>query len=204
VSRLPDRFFLTGTDTDVGKTVTAAALCAAHGLTYWKPVQSGLADGTDTDTVRRLVPGVRTLPEAWRLTNPASPHTAARDDGVAIDVGALTLPQADRLLVEGAGGWMVPLRIAPWTWQSAIPQHLELPVVVVARTGLGTLNHTFSMLRAIRADGCEVAGLVLVGDPHPDNEHDLHTHGAPVLGRLPRVASLASDFGALVEAARAI
>lgn len=202
MSCLPDRFFLTGTDTDVGKTVTAAALCAAHGLSYWKPVQSGVVDGTDTHTVQRLAPGVRTFPEAWRLTRPASPHTAARDDGVTIDVDALSLPDAPRLLVEGAGGWMVPLRITPWTWQSAIPQRLGLPVVVVARTGLGTLNHTFSVLRAVRADGCEVAGLVLVGDPHPDNEHDLHTHGAPVLTRLPRVADLVGEFDTLVDAAR--
>lgn len=199
---LPDRFFLSGTDTDVGKTVAAAALCAAHGLAYWKPVQSGSVDGTDTATVQRLAPGVRTFPEAYRLTRPASPHTAARDDGVAIDVGSLALPDAPRLLVEGAGGWMVPLRADPWTWQAAIPRHLGLPVVVVARTGLGTLNHTFTCLRAIRADGCDVAGIVLVGDPHPDNEADLAAHGAPILARLPRVADPAAGFATLMAAAQ--
>lgn len=199
--KLPDRFFLTGTDTDVGKTVAAAALCAAHGYAYWKPIQAGVHPTTDTRTVARLAPHVPTFPEAYRLQRPASPHAAARDEGADVDPGALTPPRAPRLLVEGAGGWMVPIRHDPWTWQAAIPQRFGWPVVVVARTGLGTLNHTFTCLRAIRADGCDVAGLVLVGPPHPDNERDLATHGAPVLCRLPRVDDPLAHFDELVQAA---
>ena len=193
---IPARFYLTGTDTDVGKTVTAAALCRAFDLTYWKPVQAG--EPTDTDTVRALA-GVETFPEAFRLGTPSSPHTSARDAGVRITLEAIRLPTAGRLLVEGAGGWMVPYRADPLLWQADVVRHLGLPVVVVARSGLGTLNHTLLTLRAIEADDIDCAGIVLVGPPHADNEADLtRLGGVPVLARLPRI-DLARGIGPLVE-----
>lgn len=195
----PSRCYLTGTDTDVGKTVSAAALCQAHGLDYVKPVQSGTP--ADSDVVRDLT-NVRVWPETYRFSAPVSPHAAAEADGVDIDLQAVTLPDTPRLLVEGAGGWMVPYRTSPLTWQAELVRHLALPVVVVARTGLGTLNHTFLTLRAIRDDGLEVAGLVLVGPHHDRNEADLARWGAPVLARLPRVADPQAQFGVLVQAAR--
>jgi dethiobiotin synthetase len=202
MTTFPPRVFLTGTGTDVGKTVTAAVLCHVHRLDYWKPVQAGLDGPTDTETVATLA-GVRTWPEAHRLRRAASPHAAAADEGVLIDPEALTLPPADRLLVEGAGGWMVPLAVYDGqpVLQAALVRHLGLPVVVVASTGLGTLNHTLLTLRAVRDDGCEVVGLVLVGDPHAENERDLARWGAPVLARLPRVPEVRGDFDALVRAA---
>lgn len=199
---IPDRVFVTGTDTDVGKTVTSAALCAAFGHAYWKPVQSGTADGSDRATVAALA-GVPTFPEAYRLPRPASPHASAADVGVRLDVRALRLPDAPRLVVEGAGGWMVPFDLDPPTFTADLVRALGLPVIVVARTGLGTLNHTLLTLRAIRADGGEPVGLVLVGDPHPENERDLpRLGGVPVLARLPRVR-LADAFPELVARLRA-
>lgn len=198
----PTRCYLTGTDTDAGKTVAAAALCAAHGLAYWKPVQSGLDGPTDTETVRRLAPQVACWPEAHRLPRPASPHAAARDVGVRIDPAALRLPTDGPLLVEGAGGWSVPYAADPWIFQADLARALGLPVVVVARTTLGTLNHTTLTVRALRADGFEPAGLVLVGPHHAENEADLPAlTGLPVLARLPRV-KLPEGFDGLVSAAR--
>lgn len=197
---LPRQLYVTGTDTDVGKTVTSAALCAAWGLDYHKPVQSGLDGPTDTEVVQRLAPGVRTWPEAARLTTPASPHTAARDDGTRLDLSSFTLPTDRPLLVEGAGGWMVPYVDDPVQWQADLVRHLGLPVLVVARSTLGTLNHTFLTLRALEADGVDCLGLILVGPPHPDNEADLaRLGGVPVLARLPRVADPARDLDALVQ-----
>ena len=199
---LPRRLFLTGTDTDVGKTITAAALCRAHQLRYWKPIQAGTADGTDRERVATLA-GVETLPERWRLARACSPHRAAMDEGVVLRVADLDAPPGDRLLVEGAGGWMVPL--GPGLWTRDLALRLGLPVVVVCRTGLGTLNHTCLTARTIRADGLKLAGLIAVGDPHPENLADLPgLTGAPLLGWLPRVTDPAADFATLVAAAASI
>ena len=199
----PRRFFLTGTDTDLGKTTAAAAICAAWGHAYWKPVQAGLDGETDAQAVARLS-GARTFPEAWRLRRPASPHRAAEDEGLRVDPAGLRLPTDGPLLVEGAGGWEVPLARAPWVMQAELPRTLDLDVILVARTGLGTLNHSRTAARAIAADGLRLVGLVLIGPPHPENEADLPALcGAPVLCRLPRVADRDADFAALVAAARA-
>lgn len=197
---MTDTIVVTGTDTDVGKTVFAAALAAALGATYWKPVQAGLVDGTDEGTVQRL--GVaRVLPEAYRLVTPCSPHRAARLDGVTIDADRLALPQvAGPLVVEGAGGALVPLTddllyadlFARW----------GAPVVLVARTQLGTINHSLLSLEALRARGVPVLGVAFNGPPEPDSEATIARIGrVKRLGRLDRVehldaASLAAAFAA--------
>lgn len=206
--RLPDRFFLTGTDTDVGKTLTAAALCAAGGWSYWKPIQAGTEPTTDTQRVQELS-DARTWPEAYRLAQPASPNQAARNEGLPLDVHRITPPPADRLLVEGAGGWMVPLSDAPRTDTADLVRHLSLPALVVARSGLGTLNHTRLTVRAIQSDGVVCLGVILVGAEHADNEADLtRLLHAPVLGRLPHVAgpitATSPAWRALVKHARHI
>ena len=159
-----------GTDTDVGKTVVSALLVQGLGAHYWKPVQSGLEGGGDTGRVQQLLelPAERLWPEAYRLTAPVSPHWAAELDGLSIDPARLALPAWDGpLVVETAGGLLVPLRrnwlqieqIAVW----------GLPVLLVARSGLGTLNHTMLSLEALSRRSIPVLGLVLNGDPHPDN-----------------------------------
>jgi dethiobiotin synthetase len=197
---LPDRFYLSGTDTDVGKTVTAAALCAARGMDYWKPVQAGLAPPTDSERVAALS-GAHTWPERWRLHRAASPHTGAAEQGLRLDPAALQLPPAPRLLVEGAGGWMVPYALDPVRWQADFVRALDLPVLLVARSGLGTLNHTCLTVRAVRADAIPCLGLILVGPPHPDNRRDLERlTGLPVLAQLPLVPHLPEGFDALVRA----
>ncbi len=157
---------VTGTDTGIGKTVLAAGiagrLAAVHGgARYWKPVQAGLDDETDSQTIARLAPGVTILPEAYRLATPASPHHAATLDGVTIDPLRLAQPLDDTpLVVEGAGGVLVPLgddllfadMFVGW----------GLPVVLAARTTLGTINHTLLSLEALRARGIAVAGVAFV------------------------------------------
>jgi dethiobiotin synthetase len=186
------RIVVTGTDTGIGKTIFAAGLAQHLDGFYWKPIQAGLDGETDADVVRRLsgLPERRILPEAWRLRTPASPHWAAERDGVAIDPDALEPPRvAGPLVIEGAGGLMVPLTrrvlfidvFANW----------GAPVVLCARTGLGTLNHTLLSLEALRRRGIAVLGVALIGDPHPDNEGTLAAlGGVPMLGRLPRLDPL--------------
>jgi dethiobiotin synthetase len=183
---------ITGTDTGVGKTVFSAGLTAALGATYWKPVQSGLEDATDTEVVRTLS-GAEVLPEAYRLNMPASPHLSAEEMGVEIDLAQLALPQIDDpLVVEGAGGVMVPLNrqvvyldlFAQW----------NAPVVLVARTSLGTINHTALSLMALRNAGCDVIGVAFVGDPEPEVEQTIaQMCKTRNLGRLPYLPDLTRE-----------
>ncbi|MBO9413651.1 MULTISPECIES: dethiobiotin synthase [unclassified Ruegeria] len=180
---------VTGTDTGIGKTVFAAGLTAALGARYWKPVQSGLEDATDTETIRALS-GAETLPEAYRLSLPASPHLSAEDMGVEITLDQLALPQVDGLLVvEGAGGVMVPLNrehfyldlFAQW----------KAPVVLVARTALGTINHTSLSVMALRNAGCNLVGVAFVGEAEPPVEQTIaQMCSVRHLGRLPHLPSL--------------
>lgn len=192
---------VTGTDTGIGKTVFAAGLTAALRAQYWKPVQSGLEDETDSQIVARLA-GVQPLPEAYRLQLPASPHLSAEAEGVEIDAALLALPDgAGPLVVEAAGGLMVPLNrrllfldvIAGW----------QAPVILCARTALGTINHSLLSLAALRAAGCDVLGVAFIGDSQPAVEQTICDFGAVAhLGCLPFVADLNSEtlaqaFGAI-------
>jgi dethiobiotin synthetase len=184
---------VTGTDTEIGKTVFAAALAGALVARYWKPVQAGLEeDGGDGDRVARLsgLPADHILPEAYRLATPCSPHLAAEIDGVEIDPERLALPQVNGpLVVEGAGGVMVPLtRTTTYADQFA---RWNAPVVLVARTMLGTINHSLLSIEALRSRGVEVLGVAFVGDPVEDSEATICAMGqVRRLGRLPRLASL--------------
>lgn len=187
------RFIVTGTDTDVGKTVFSAGLSQALKASYWKPAQAGLEGETDSQAVARLAPEATVLPEAYRLETPCSPHEAARVDGVQIDDAALALPQVDGpLVVEGAGGVLVPYRedllaadlFARWS----------LPAIVVARTTLGTISHTLLSIEALTTRGLPVAGVAFIGEEEPVAEGAItRIAEVPHLGRLPRLAPLDSD-----------
>ncbi|KQN40749.1 dethiobiotin synthetase [Sphingomonas sp. Leaf407] len=186
---------VTGTDTDVGKTVFAAGLAGAIGASYWKPVQAGTDDGTDRERVARLsgLPGDRILPEAYRLATPCSPHRAAAIDGVTIDLDRLALPQvAGPLVVEGAGGVLVPI-VGPVTFADLFACW-GVPVVLVARTALGTINHSLLSIEALRARGVAVRGIAFVGESVPDSEATIvRLGGVRRLGRLPHLDRLGPD-----------
>jgi dethiobiotin synthetase len=189
------RFVVTGTDTGIGKTVFSAGLVAALDGVYWKPIQAGLDEETDRDTVLRLsgLPAERMLPEAYRLNTPASPHLAAEIDGVTIDPAKLALPASDRpLVVEGAGGLLTPLTrsvsyidvIANW----------RAPVVLCARTTLGTINHSLLSIEALRSRDIELKGIVFIGEANAESETIIAAMGqVRRLGRLPHLASLTSE-----------
>jgi dethiobiotin synthase len=131
---MPENFFITGTDTGVGKTVVSALLCAALDAIYWKPVQTGTSEGTDTETVMRLaqLPRHRTLPESYRFKPPVSPHLAARWAGVRIELRKIKMPVAVQgsLIAEGAGGVLVPLNRTQLMVD--LMRHLNLPALLVA------------------------------------------------------------------------
>lgn len=183
----PIRLVVCGTDTDVGKTVVSALLVQGLGAHYWKPVQSGLEGGGDSGWLQALLdlPAGRILPEVYRLQAPVSPHWAAEREGLQLEPERLGLPPVTgALVVETAGGLLVPLS-RRWLQIDQL-QRWGLPVVLVARSGLGTLNHTLLSLEALRSRRLPVLGLVLNGEPHPDNPRTLiELSGLPVLAELP-------------------
>ncbi|WP_375197387.1 dethiobiotin synthase [Sphingobium sp.] len=180
-------FIVTGTDTDIGKTVFAAGLAGALGAYYWKPVQAGIDPEGDKERVGALsgLPASHILPEAYRLNTPASPHLAARIDGVQINLDRLALPRVDGpLVVEGAGGLMVP--VSESLLMIDLFAHWGAPVILCARTGLGTINHSLLSIEALRARGVPIAGIAFIGEPHAENERIIPLLGkVRCLGRLP-------------------
>ncbi|WP_404378959.1 dethiobiotin synthase [Caenispirillum salinarum] len=190
--------FVTGTDTDVGKTVASACLVRALGADYWKPVQSGTDDLPEGDagTVAALA-GIgpeRIVPTVLAYKAPLSPDQAAALEGASIDLDAVSsLPSRERpVVVEGAGGVLVPL--TETATMLDLMQRLALPVVVVARSGLGTINHTLLTLEALDRRGLEVAGVILVGPPKPMNRDAIiRFGGCTILGELPHIDPLTPE-----------
>jgi dethiobiotin synthetase len=185
--------FITGTDTGIGKTVAAAALMCRYRkavpLRYWKPIQTGIESDDDTQTVRHLAGCTEQeiFAQGIRLPKPVSPHLAARWAGTRIDLAALAALRDDddsSWIVEGAGGLLVPVNesetMADWIGL------IGLPVLVVARSGLGTINHALLTLEALRSRGLRIAGVLLNGEPNADNRAAIEHYGrVPVIGELP-------------------
>lgn len=165
------QYFVTGIGTDVGKTVAAAILTEALQADYWKPVQAGGLDFTDTDTVKSLVSNERSIfhPEAYSLKMAASPHKAAAAEGVEIDVKGMRLPATqNNLVVEGAGGLMVPLNKRYLVLD--LVQQLGLEVVLVSRNYLGSINHTLLTAEVLRYRKIPVAGIIFNGEENATSE----------------------------------
>lgn len=187
---MKNSYFVTGTDTDIGKTVVATALAIGLGSSYWKPVQTGSADGTDTEFVRKWIGPDRTPPESYVFQESLSPHLAARL-GVRIEIEKILtdfrkIPRP--LIVEGAGGVFVPLNSTEKVID--LIESLSLPAILVASTRLGTINHTLLSLEALKAHGIPVAGVITVGNESPATQWSIeHYGGAPVLGHVPRCPS---------------
>lgn len=171
------KIFITGTDTGVGKTLVAAILMAGMDNTcYWKPIQSG--PPSDTRTVREMtgLAADRFLPETYRLKHPLSPHAAARRQGIRIRLDDFRIPAlADGLVVEGAGGIMVPINANHLMLD--LVKRLALPVILVARSTLGTINHTLLSLDVLNRHGIAVTGVVMNGPRNPSNKDAIETYG---------------------------
>jgi len=198
-------FIVTGTDTGIGKTVAAAALVALLGARYWKPVQSGLEEETDSEAVLRLAGTGPSdiLPEAYRLQLPASPHISAAAEGIEIDPAKLHAPPASSdgrpLIIEGAGGLLVPLTFD--TLLIDVFAHWRRPIVLCARTALGTINHTLLSVEALRTRRLPLAGILFIGDDEPEVRATIAAFGRTRdLGRLPRLDPLTPS--SLMSAAR--
>jgi dethiobiotin synthase len=191
---MSSRFFVTGTDTGVGKTVVSALLCAALDAIYWKPIQTGTREVTDRSAVLRLaeLPRERTAPEAYRFAPPVSPHLAARRAGVRIDLRRIKMPHlpfGENLIAEGAGGALVPINNTQL--MTSLMRHLRLPVLLVTRTTLGTINHTLLSLAALRAARLDIRGVIMVGKPNRENRNAIEQFGhTEVVGVVPELKQI--------------
>nr|HEV7954648.1 dethiobiotin synthase [Candidatus Acidoferrales bacterium] len=196
---MSQRYFITGTDTGVGKTVLSAMLCAALDASYWKPIQTGTEVDSDSRSVAELV-GLapeKILPEAYQFAPAVSPHLAARLAGVRIDLAKIKLPASDApLIVEGAGGVLVPINEREL--MTDLMRLLGLPVLLAARSSLGTINHTTLSLAALRNAGVEVAGVVMIGAPNVENRAAIEEYGkVRVMGEIPWLTEI--NRGVLLE-----
>lgn len=198
------RFIISGTDTDVGKTVFSAALMlglesARAKPHYWKPLQSGVDQVTDTKHVQRLtnMRADRFLEEGYVFTQPLSPHRASEIDGINIDIRQLRdishLANCDGyVVIEGAGGLMVPITRA--VLQLDLYKDWGLPVILCARTGLGTINHTLLSIEALNSRRIPLAGIAFVGEMNRDNINTIgDMSGVRVLGCLPHIETLSAE-----------
>jgi len=187
-------FFVTGTDTDVGKTVVSSWLMVHFGADYWKPIQSGMAE-IDSAFVKNItgLTADHFHPSIYELIDPLSPHESAKRMGITLDENRLVLPQSPRpIIVEGAGGLMVPINDRFLVVD--LIEKLQLPVLLVARTKLGTINHTLLSLEALRARNLSVMGVIMNGTLAPHNKDAIEYYGkVKVLAEIPQMDHISAE-----------
>jgi dethiobiotin synthetase len=187
----PPQFFITGTDTDVGKTIVSALLTLGLGYAYWKPIQSGTPADTDTLRTATGLDASYFIPERYRLTQPLSPHAAAKIDRIPISLTDFQLPKTDKpgLIVEGAGGLMVPMN--EQDLMIDLIRSLHLPVCLVARSKLGTINHTLLSIAALRQANIPILGVMINGEKNQINREAIEHYGqVKILGELEPLAEI--------------
>ena len=186
------KFIICGTDTDVGKTLISSFFVRGLQSFYWKPIQSGIETETDSQSILRLsgIKKEKILKEAYIFEKPVSPHWAAEIDGKKIDINLLNLPKIDgSIVIETAGGLMVPItrsflqidQIRKW----------NLPVIIVCRSSLGTLNHTLLTIEALKKRNIKILGLIINGEKHLDNPKTLREFSKlPIIAEFPRLNNI--------------
>ena len=186
--------FVAGTDTNVGKTVLSALLCASLPASYWKPIQTGAREGSDLKQVQCWA-GLdcdHLLPEAYVFDEPVSPHLAAERAGQEILLERIAMPATPSVVpvvVEGAGGVRVPINSRHF--MTDLIQHLALPTVLAARSTLGTINHTLLSLQCLRSEGIQVLGVVLIGPENCENKKAIERYGkVKVIGQIPVLGTI--------------
>lgn len=192
----PHAVFVTGIGTGVGKSIASAILAEAMQADYWKPVQSGNEEGTDSNTVESLLSNSvsKIHPETYSLSHPSSPHYAARLEQTTITMNRFALPAtAQRLVIEGAGGLMVPLNRQQLMID--LIAHLKVPVIVVVQNYLGSINHTLLSVEVLKQRNIPLLGLLFNGSNFLDNEEIItYFSGACLLGQIEQATTLNKAF----------
>ena len=186
------KLFVAGIGTDVGKTVISAVLVEALKADYFKPIQCGSLDDSDTMWVRKLVENTQSTihEEAYRLKGFMSPHVAAKEDGVKLEVNSIELPDTQNtIIIEGAGGLMVPLNDQEMIVD--LISHFDAETVLVSQNYLGSINHTILSVELLKTRGIKIAGLIFNGDTVPATEEVILDYtGVPCLGRIEQIEML--------------
>ena len=166
---MSNSYFITGIGTDVGKTVVSSILCELLHATYWKPIQSGDLQNSDSKKIQQWLNNtVEIIPEAYLFSEALSPHVASKIDGVSINPAMLNLPKtAGNLIVEGAGGWLVPINESGITFAD-LAEQWNIPIILVSRHYLGSINHTLLTIESIQSRNVNIHGIIYVGEPLPD------------------------------------
>jgi len=189
-------FFVTGIDTNIGKTIVSAILVEALNADYWKPIQSGDLHYADTDKVKELVNEKIILhPETYRLNNPLSPHASAKLDNVSISLDSFQLPKTNNnLIVEGAGGLLVPIN-EDGDYLSDIIEKLGMEIILVSKNYLGSINHTLLSVAYLKSKGISIKGIIIVGEKNESSESIITKNtGVNILHRVPMVEIVTTEF----------
>lgn len=179
------KIFITATDTNVGKTLISSWIALHTGFSYFKPIQTGTRDGSDSFEVHKLS-DTKIYPESYAYKEPLSPHLAAKLENDMIDIEKIVLPPSRNLIVEGAGGVLVPINDT--YLMVDLIEKLGSPVILVARTTLGTINHTLLSLEVLRSRNIPVLGVIMNGEQNPQNSDSIELYGRiSVLAEFPKL-----------------
>lgn len=203
------KIFITGISTDVGKTISSAIVVESLHADYWKPVQAGDLDNSDSDRVKRLISNSTShfFSNSYQFQTPASPHYAAKIDGVEITIASVKTPETkNNLVIEGAGGLFVPLNDHDCIIDLIKPDY---KVILVSRHYLGSINHTILSIEALKSRGIKVAGIIFSGAENEASESIIKSkYNIPVIGRIEQepyfdtevIADYAEQFRENLEA----
>jgi dethiobiotin synthetase len=185
------KIFIAGTDTDIGKTLVSTWLCLHTGFDYFKPIQTGSRHGTDSQSVKEMT-NSKVHKESYLYKEPLSPHLAAKLENSEIDLSAIKLPNTEKLIVEGAGGLLVPIN--KHSLMIDLIKQLAIPVILVASSRLGTINHTLLSLEAMRSRGVKTLGVIVNGEKNQDNCDAIEFYGkVSVLAQLPFISKISKQ-----------
>ena len=186
------KIFVTGISTEIGKTISSAILVEALEADYWKPIQAGELEFSDTDKVKTLVSNENSQfhPESYRLKAAMSPHAAAQKEGLEIQINKCIAPQTDNtLIIEGAGGLLVPINDTDCIID--LMAHLKAETILISQHYLGSINHTLLSVEALEKRGLPIKGIIFNGDENKSTEEIiLSKTRLDFLGRIPKINTI--------------
>ena len=184
--------FISGTGTNIGKTIISSWLAVQTGFAYFKPIQTGSLEGTDSMEVRKLT-NAKVYPEIFCYKEPVSPHLAARIEKDEIDIKKITLPEEKNLIIEGAGGLLVPINTE--YFMIDLIKQFQAPVILVSSSGLGTINHTLLSLESLNSRNIKVLGVILNGPINNDNKEAIEFYGnTEVVAQFPQLDNIDTNI----------